>query len=970
MQYLSKKQQAKLLFSGFFALVSIFLASALLPITQTSNAASVTITSTKVSPSQQPVKLTGSSFVVDFCNEGGGDDCEKGTTSVTFIKEGGMFIARDIDVSVQQTRVTRHTCNYNINVWYGANSSNANLTPEHRGGWPCPDFSTRSIPVTPTDINIAPPSDIVLKSNAWALYIPADMPPVNVSGDSFTIKFCQTDKYFVSEPQKDLEIPYANCDSPGSAVFYKEGNSYIVNAINIKGGPYTCNYTLRANIGDSAGNIQITKNGGNPCPASVDKARTLFAIVPASICENKYPAGAERDACKDGALDANKDNASYCDEKYRERPAEKDACKAGQETRKGVLPPEEREESTSSTCSIEGIGWMVCPVLKFMGGLLDGSYAIIRELTAVPGKILGDPAQRAWSAFRDIANIIIIIAFMIIVFSQVSSFGVSNYGIKKMLPKLIAVTILMNLSFFLCQIALDVSNILGTSIYELLKTMPVYESSGGFLEKGNIVSDVIGYVLMGGVALVAGAGAVVGGIAFATIEGALVILIPIIIAALVAVLVTVTILVLRPSIVIILTVLAPLAFVALLFPNTNKFYKKWLQIFVAVLSLYVGISVLFGGSQLAAAILAQSMGFGEASFKDNIGAGISVIAVLNLPLLAALPMIKGSLNAIPMVGNMLTSIRSAGKNLSSLSRKTLKDNAGLAAATAQRNPSNKFARLVSQGLSGREFNIAGRTFGRTRSTLRAAQAAQAYNEAEIKASAYDTQDLLVQEAVDAVVSGKVTDSRTGKLRDTSQTERLALIDKAMTSGGFNQRREILEVLSSGNMGNRQEKELVNRAIKISYSKGDQTVYGVGFGDNILSGGIKGEEGLRSATKKNIEAGNVDGTHMVQSQGMSEYMIDVATGIAPTKDAENKVIKNAQGKAVKASYTAVPGSRTAVDNLVSAIDNARTGDSTRTVANGVAYKEQFDRIAPTPTQVATPSPQQPQPPQTPQPPTTP
>ena len=51
--------------------------------------------------------------------------------------------------------------------------------------------------------------------------------------------------------------------------------------------------------------------------------------------------------------------------------------------------------------------------------------------------------------------------FLAIIISQLTGFGISNYGIKKMLPRLIIAAILVNLSIYICQIAVDLSNILG-----------------------------------------------------------------------------------------------------------------------------------------------------------------------------------------------------------------------------------------------------------------------------------------------------------------------------------------------------------------------------------------------------------------------------------------------------------------------------------------------------------------------------
>ena len=66
-------------------------------------------------------------------------------------------------------------------------------------------------------------------------------------------------------------------------------------------------------------------------------------------------------------------------------------------------------------------------------------------------------------------NAVFAVIFLWVIFSQISNVGVSNYGIKKILPRLIIGALLVNLSFYLCQIAVDLSNILGFSLKEALE---------------------------------------------------------------------------------------------------------------------------------------------------------------------------------------------------------------------------------------------------------------------------------------------------------------------------------------------------------------------------------------------------------------------------------------------------------------------------------------------------------------------
>lgn len=84
------------------------------------------------------------------------------------------------------------------------------------------------------------------------------------------------------------------------------------------------------------------------------------------------------------------------------------------------------------------------------------------------------------------------------------------------------------------------------------------------------------------------------------------ILLPALVILLVAVLVALLIMAARQAIITILTILSPLAFVAYLLPNTEKWFDKWRSIFMTMLVLFPAFSVIFGGSQLAGAVIIQN----------------------------------------------------------------------------------------------------------------------------------------------------------------------------------------------------------------------------------------------------------------------------------------------------------------------------------------------------------------------------
>ena len=181
-------------------------------------------------------------------------------------------------------------------------------------------------------------------------------------------------------------------------------------------------------------------------------------------------AGDKLKACKDGA--SHKGDSTYCETTY-ENTEDINACKQGQ-TAKIEAPAEGDGEEEKNSCGIDGIGWLVCPVMNFVAGINDAAYSAISGFLDIKPAILSDGnnsgAKQGWDFFRNIANAIFAVIFLWIIFSQISNVGVSNYGIKKILPRLIIGALLVNLSYYLCQIFVDLSNILGHTLKDALES--------------------------------------------------------------------------------------------------------------------------------------------------------------------------------------------------------------------------------------------------------------------------------------------------------------------------------------------------------------------------------------------------------------------------------------------------------------------------------------------------------------------
>lgn len=263
----------------------------------------------------------------------------------------------------------------------------------------------------------------------------------------------------------------------------------------------------------------------------------------------------------------------------------------------------------STSCVVHGIGWIVCPVTDFLAGAMDWLFNILAGFMAVRPVSTGqgDTLFRAWSMMRNFANVAFVVAFLVIIYSQVTTLGISNYGIKKILPRLVAAAILVNISYWICAVAVDISNILGYSIQDIFIAMRnnlVGTQGNGWSVTS--FSSVAGFVLSGGTAATAlgfGMYAAIGGAA-----GAIYLLLPILLGVLMAVLIALIVIAARQAVITILIIVSPLAFVAFILPNTEKYYRRWHELGSTMLIMFPAFSVVFGGSQLAGTAIIQNAG--------------------------------------------------------------------------------------------------------------------------------------------------------------------------------------------------------------------------------------------------------------------------------------------------------------------------------------------------------------------------
>ncbi len=212
-----------------------------------------------------------------------------------------------------------------------------------------------------------------------------------------------------------------------------------------------------------------------------------------------------------------------------------------------------------TSCAISGIGWIVCPVMRFMAQITDYAYGIVSQMLVTPPVDINttSPTYHAWSVIRNIANVVFVIGFLIIIYSQVSGAG------------------------------------------------------GGW--------DALTMIVITGAAGVA------------VLYTGLSVLIPMLFAALVAIITVVVVLTARQSLIVLLVVISPLAFVAYLLPNTEKLFHKWRELLQALLLMFPIIAIVFGASKLASSIIMNAPG--GSTLTRIMAAGVTIIPLAITPIL-------------------------------------------------------------------------------------------------------------------------------------------------------------------------------------------------------------------------------------------------------------------------------------------------------------------------------------------------
>lgn len=435
------------------------------------------------------------------------------------------------------------------------------------------------------------------------------------------------------------------------------------------------------------------------------------------------------------------------------------------------------------TCAGSGaagsLGWIVCPALDLMGGASTGLYdnfvkpSLEVEPQLFTGK--GKETQDAWGTFRSIANTLLIILLLGVIFSQLTGIGIDNYGIKKILPKLILAAILMNLSYWICVAFVDLSNILGNSLQAMFNEFAKQINLTQFTLNGTSVVISIGSTLISMAiiaVLIAGAGMAL------VADPAMILALALgVLGVFISIVFLFILLAVRQAAIVVMVVLSPIAIACMMLPNTKSLFDKWLKLFEGLLLVYPIAGLLIGGGNYVSKLLLAS-GFGDKGWYSAITAMVvGIVPIFFIP-----TVLKNSFSAM---GNLGAKIAGMGQGVSRATQRAV--GGSQAYKNAQERMTERGAQFRA-GLdrNGEEKQANGR-FGRFRRGARTFFSGGERNVARARSQYLKAQDArnreeeLMGDGLAAGLAGVEDDARRRRSKD-----RTALMDSRYGDQGLNE----------------------------------------------------------------------------------------------------------------------------------------------------------------------------------------
>jgi len=539
------------------------------------------------------------------------------------------------------------------------------------------------------------------------------------------------------------------------------------------------------------------------------------------------------------------------------------------------------DSSDSAQCIVNPpLSWILCPLITV--GVetvewLEGQVTDALQFPPLSSNGNFTVLYDTWGSFKNLANAALVLIFLVMIFAQVLPIEVDPYMAKKILPRLIAAAIFIQFSYFFVQILVDITNVLAGGVSGIIGSVSTGSNGGGFWGAGG--AD--GMSVFGSMLAIAGGTA---GIAAAVSAGAALI-VPVLLLLLSAAISILTLFVtleVRIVLIIVYTMVAPLAILAWVLPNTENYFKKWLSTLFKLLLMYPIIVFMVQGTGLIVNVAQDATAAipngGATSLIFNLL--VSIIPIIIFFMIPATFKWAGGMfatvsGAIQNQGNSWSK-RARSGSLMKNSLENIKQKTGEKLADTDKftrsdllRPKKYFGglqRLGARTATGNAFS-----FGKT-GERKVAQTANAAKHARLEAQSGTIKELNASNAViGEMISAKLAGESSYTYKDRDGHEKTVKLTDDMVAGGLRYLNE--------NSGQLEIAKLGAGKMKYKDAKGNDAGAAPAIYDSSANGGdgafntirgFKMGELIKEASDGNTAALLKAAPHMVHGAGAAVY----------------------------------------------------------------------------------------------------
>ena len=311
-------------------------------------------------------------------------------------------------------------------------------------------------------------------------------------------------------------------------------------------------------------------------------------------------------ACLHGVFQQAGGGGNDCSSTYKAGDGLK-ACNNGYSSTPKPVPADNNQQLDCESSFDNPLTWIICPIINTMVSAITVVDNIITAQLSIQTSSIfcGSDSGTcgayfaAWQSFRNIALGLMAIAGLIILIAQALGLELLDaYMIRKTLPRLLIAAIGITLSWPLMQFFVNLSNDLGFGIRHLIYAPFDKLKDGTDLSFGSGIANIFfGTAAVG-----------VGALPIWIAAGGIGVLLSYVGTAALAVFIAIIVLILRQVAIILLIILAPIAIVAYILPNTQNIYKIWWDSFAKALMMFPLIAAFIASGRVFSAVAINNAG--------------------------------------------------------------------------------------------------------------------------------------------------------------------------------------------------------------------------------------------------------------------------------------------------------------------------------------------------------------------------